>query len=288
MMLDFIENRYDLLLSTNIIESGLDISNVNTIFINNAHRFGLADLYQLRGRVGRSTKQSYAYLLVPRETVLTRDAMTRLKIIEEMTELGSGLKVANYDLEIRGAGNLLGREQSGHINLIGFELYCRMLEEAVKELKNDVKEEEEQATEINLPLSAFIPDSYIGDETSKLLAYKRLSKIRNEQELADIEEEMKDRYGPIPGPLQNLLQIIGLKIVLAGMRIRRLECAGREIILHVTEKTPLDMKLLLKMVKEDRGKVKLLPDGRIVFRNENEPQDIVSTTRNMLMRLVAV
>ncbi len=288
MMLDFIENRYDLLLSTNIIESGLDISNVNTIFINNAHRFGLADLYQLRGRVGRSTKQSYAYLLVPRETVLTRDAMTRLKIIEEMTELGSGLKVANYDLEIRGAGNLLGKEQSGHINLIGFELYCRMLEEAVKELKNDVKEEEEQTTEINLPLSAFIPDSYIGDETSKLLAYKRLSKIKNEQELADIEEEMKDRYGPVPGPLQNLLQIIGLKIVLAGMRIRRLECAGREIILHVTEKTPLDMKLLLKMVKEDRGKVKLLPDGRIVFRNENEPQDIVSTTRNMLMRLVAV
>jgi transcription-repair coupling factor (superfamily II helicase) len=184
IMLDFIADKYDLLLSTNIIESGLDISNVNTIFINNAHRFGLADLYQLRGRVGRSTRQSYAYLLVPREEVLTREALTRLKIIEEMTELGSGLKVANYDLEIRGAGNLLGKEQSGHINLIGFELYCSMLEEAVRELKDDVRQEEEMTTEVNVPLNAFIPDSYIGDETSKLLTYKRLSKIRMRRSLS--------------------------------------------------------------------------------------------------------
>ncbi len=137
IMLDFIGGKYDVLLSTNIIESGLDISNVNTIFINNAQRFGLADLYQLRGRVGRSTKQGYAYLLVPKEEALARDALVRLKILEEMTELGAGLKVANYDLEIRGAGNLLGKEQSGHINLIGFELYCKMLEEAVRALKDD-------------------------------------------------------------------------------------------------------------------------------------------------------
>ena len=288
IMIDFIGGQYDLLLSTNIIESGLDISNVNTIFINNAHRFGLADLYQLRGRVGRSTKQSYAYLLVAREEVLTRDALVRLKILEEMTELGSGLKVANYDLEIRGAGNLLGKEQSGHINLIGFELYCRMLEEAVRGLKDEVKEEEEPATEMNLPLDAFIPDSYIGDETSKLLTYKRLSKIKTAEELADMEEELKDRYGPVPAPLTNLLQVIGLKILLSGMKVRRVECSGRQIILHVTERTPLDMKKILRMVKEDRGRVKLLPDGRIVMQNDQRPEDIVSTTRNMLMHLVAV
>jgi transcription-repair coupling factor (superfamily II helicase) len=288
IMIDFIGGRYDLLLSTNIIESGLDISNVNTIFINNAHRFGLADLYQLRGRVGRSTKQSYAYLLVPREEVLTRDALVRLKILEEMTELGSGLKVANYDLEIRGAGNLLGKEQSGHINLIGFELYCRMLEEAVRGLKDEEKEEGEQATEVSLPLDAFIPDSYIGDETSKLLTYKRLSKIKTAEELADMEEELKDRYGPVPAPLSNLLQVIGLKILLSGMKVRRVECSGRQIILHVTERTPLDMKKILRMVKEDKGRVKLLPDGRIVMQNDQRQEDIVTTTKNMLMHLVAV
>ncbi|MGD0487268.1 MAG: transcription-repair coupling factor [Syntrophorhabdales bacterium] len=288
MMLGFIGGKYDLLLSTNIIESGLDISNVNTIFINNAHRFGLADLYQLRGRVGRSAKQSYAYLLVPKEEALTKDALARLKILEEMTELGSGLKVANYDLEIRGAGNLLGKEQSGHINLVGFELYCRMLEEAVKELKDEVGQEEELATEINLPLSAFIPDSYIGDETNKLLTYKRLSKIRTSDELAEMEEELKDRYGPVPPPLVNLLQIIGLKILLTGMRMKRLECTGKQIIIQVTERTPLDMKKVLKMVKEGKERIKLLPDGRIVIQNDEKPEDIVATARNVLLELMAV
>jgi transcription-repair coupling factor (superfamily II helicase) len=289
IMLDFIGGKYDLLLSTNIIESGLDISNVNTIFINNAHRFGLADLYQLRGRVGRSTKQGYAYLLVPKEEALPRDALVRLKILEEMTELGAGLKVANYDLEIRGAGNLLGKEQSGHINLIGFELYCKMLEEAVRALKEDASpEEDEPVTEIKLPLSAYIPDSYIGDETSKLLTYKRLSKIKTGEELADMREELKDRYGPVPTPLANLLDIIGLKITLTGMKMKRLEYSGKQIIVQVTERTPLDMKKIMKMVKEGREKVKLLPDGRIIIQNDRRPDDIVSTARNLLLELVTV
>jgi transcription-repair coupling factor (superfamily II helicase) len=288
VMLDFIGQKSDVLLCTNIIESGLDISNVNTIFINNAHRFGLADLYQLRGRVGRSAKQSYAYLMVPRDAVLTKDSLMRLKILEEMTELGSGLKVANYDLEIRGAGNLLGQEQSGHINLIGFELYCRMLEEAVNELRSEVKEEEEMTTELNLPVSAFIPDSYMGDETSKLLTYKRLSKIKDDKELEDLEEELTDRYGPTPQPLKNLLQIVSLKILLSSMKMKRLESAGKQLILHVTERTPLDMKKILKLVKEDKGRIKLLPDGRIVIQNDGPPQDVINTTRNMLKQLVAV
>ena len=287
-MLDFIGGKYDLLLSTNIIESGLDISNVNTIFINNAQRFGLADLYQLRGRVGRSTKQGYAYLLVPKEETLARDSLVRLKILEEMTELGAGLKVANYDLEIRGAGNLLGKEQSGHINLIGFELYCKMLEEAVRALRSDGPEEEELVTEIKIPLSAYIPDSYIGDETSKLLTYKRLSKIKTDEELADMREELKDRYGPVPGPLGNLLDVIGLKVMLVGMKMKRLEYAGKQIILQVTERTPLDMKKIMKMAKDGRGKVKLLPDGRIVIQSDRRMEDIISTARNMLLELVAV
>ena len=288
IMLDFIGGKYDVLLSTNIIESGLDISNVNTIFINNAHRFGLADLYQLRGRVGRSTKQGYAYLLVPKEETLARDSLVRLKILEEMTELGAGLKVANYDLEIRGAGNLLGKEQSGHINLIGFELYCKMLEEAVRALRSNGPEEEELVTEIKIPLSAYIPDSYIGDETSKLLTYKRLSKIKTDEELTDMREELKDRYGPVPGPLGNLLDVIGLKVMLMGMKMKRLEYTGKQIILQVTDRTPLDMKKIVKMAKDGKEKVKLLPDGRIVIQSDRRMEDIVSAARNILLELVAV
>lgn len=193
-MFDFIDKKYDILLSTNIIESGLDISNVNTIFINNAHRMGLAELYQLRGRVGRSTRQAYAYLLVPKEEILKKDSLLRLKIIEELSELGSGFHVANYDLEIRGAGNLLGKEQSGNINLIGFELYCQMLEEAINDLKSDgVPREAEVIPEINIPIDAYIPDAYIQDPTQKLLTYKRLSKVRTPEELVEMEDELKDR-----------------------------------------------------------------------------------------------
>jgi transcription-repair coupling factor (superfamily II helicase) len=288
IMLDFIDRKYDILLSTNIIESGLDISNVNTIFINNAHRMGLADLYQLRGRVGRSTKQAYAYLLVPKEEVLTKDAALRLKIIEELTELGSGFHIANYDLEIRGAGNLLGKEQSGNVNLIGFELYCDMLEDAVKQMKDTATVvEEEIVTEMNLPLDAYVPDTYIEDSTQKLLTYKRLSKIREESDLTDIKDELRDRFGEIPRPLTNLLDIISLKCVLSRAKIKKIEYADKHIILHVTEKTPIDMKKLLSLVKE-RGKIKLLPDGRIIVEADTKDKDFITYTKNVLMELIPV
>ena len=288
IMLDFIDRKYDILLSTNIVESGLDITNVNTIFINNAHRMGLADLYQLRGRVGRSTKQAYAYLLVPKEEVLTKDSTLRLKIIEELTELGSGFHIANYDLEIRGAGNLLGKEQSGNVNLIGFELYCDMLEEAVKQMKDKTTVvEEEIVTEMNLPLDAYIPDAYIEDSTQKLLTYKRLSKIRNESDLKDMEDELKDRFGEIPQPLVNLIDIISLKCVLSRARVKKIEYADRHLILHVTEHTPIDMKKLLSLVKKG-GNTKLLPDGRIIIHSEVKATDLVALTKNVLMELSPV
>jgi transcription-repair coupling factor (superfamily II helicase) len=288
IMLDFIDKKYDILLSTNIVESGLDITNVNTIFINNAHRMGLADLYQLRGRVGRSTKQAYAYLLVPKEEVLTKDATLRLKIIEELTELGSGFHIANYDLEIRGAGNLLGKEQSGNVNLIGFELYCNMLEDAVRQMKDKATPiEEEIVTEMSLPLDAYIPDTYIEDSTQKLLTYKRLSKIRAEPDLKDMEDELKDRFGEIPQPLANLLAIISLKCVLSKAKVRKVEYADNRLVLHVTEKTPVDMKKLLSLVKE-KGKIKLLPDGRIIVHTEAMDTDLVALTKNVLMELISV
>jgi transcription-repair coupling factor (superfamily II helicase) len=249
---------------------------------------GLADLYQLRGRVGRSTKQAYAYLLVSKEEILTKDATLRLKIIEELTELGSGFHIANYDLEIRGAGNLLGKEQSGNVNLIGFELYCDMLEDAVKQVKDKATTvEEEIVTEMNLPIDAYIPDVYIEDSTQKLLTYKRLSKIRDESGIKDMEEELKDRFGEIPQPLMNLLEIISLKCVLSRARVKKIEYTDKHLILHVTEKTPIDMKRLLSLVKEG-GKIKLLPDGRIVIRVDTKATELISFTKNVLMELIPV
>lgn len=286
IMVDFIEKRYDVLLSTNIIESGLDISNVNTIFINNAHRMGLADLYQLRGRVGRSTRQAYAFLLVPDEEKLTRDARLRLKILEELTDLGSGFQIANYDLEIRGAGNLVGKEQSGNVNLIGFELYCDMLEETMTRLRNkgDVPEEEIGA-EINIPVNAYIPDVYIQDATQKLLAYKRLSRVRDEDELREMENELKDRYGALPSSLVNLLEVISLKSLLVRLRIRKVEKSDRQVILHVTERTPLDMKKLLALATDSGRAIKLLPDGRIIIRSTLHEGELMNFIRNILMEI---
>ncbi|MCX5804937.1 MAG: transcription-repair coupling factor [Proteobacteria bacterium] len=289
IMLDFIDKKYDILLSTNIIESGLDISNVNTIFINNAHRMGLADLYQLRGRVGRSTKQAYAYLLVPRDEALNKDATLRLKIIEELADLGSGFHIANYDLEIRGAGNLLGKEQSGNINLIGFELYCNMLENAVNELKNQTEiKEEEVITEINIPIDAFIPDAYIEDPAQKLLVYKRLSKIKETSELNEMGEELKDRYGETPEPLNNLLKIISLKIFLTGLKIRKLEYSAKRIIIQTTNDTPFNMKKMLRLIQEGRYGLKLLPDGKIIMPTDKKTEDIISSARNVLKEIISI
>ncbi len=289
IMLDFIEKRYDILLSTNIIESGLDISNVNTIFINNSHRMGLADLYQLRGRVGRSTRQAYAYLLVPDHENLTKDAHMRLKILEELSDLGSGFQIANYDLEIRGAGNLVGKEQSGNVNLIGFELYCDMLEKTMDKLKNsEAPDREEINIEINIPVNAFIPDTYIEDPTQKLLMYKRLSRVRQEDELRELEGELKDRYGTLPAPLINLLEVISLKSLLVVLKVRKIEQSDSQVVLHVTQGTPLDMQRLLRLATDGRRGVKLLPDGRIVVHSDLREGELMNFIRNILMDITAL
>lgn len=290
IMIDFIGGKYDLLLSTNIIESGLDISNVNTIFINNAHRMGLADLYQLRGRVGRSTKQAYAYLLVPKDENLTHEASVRLKIIEELTELGSGFHVANYDLEIRGAGNLLGREQSGSVTLVGFEMYCTMLEEAVQSLKrlDQDRGPEEIVPEITIPLDASIPDTYMNDASQKLMAYKRLAKISDRDELNEIEEEFRDRFGEPPGPLTNLFAVIGLKVTLGGLKIKKIEHTGRDLVISITDQTPLNHEKLFTIVRKATAPIKLLPEGKIVVRTDKQGKELIDLTRNILMDLTGV
>ena len=289
IMLDFIEKRYDLLLSTNIIESGLDISNVNTIFINNAHRMGLSDLYQLRGRVGRSEKQAYAYLLVPKDAQLTRDAALRLRIIEELTELGSGFHIANYDLEIRGAGNLLGKEQSGNINLIGFELYCTMLEETIQSLKEKPEKEPTRVTtEVNIAIDAYIPEAYIPDPSQRLLMYKRLSKADSNNELNDLREEFKDRYGSVPEPLANLFEIISLKSFLSAVRIKKLEYSGKQVVLHVTDETPIHMDKMLQKTLDPSSSMKLMADGRIVITTDRKGVELIYFIRNTLNEITAL
>ncbi len=288
VMLDFIDRRFDVLLCTNIIESGLDISNVNTIFINNAHRMGLSDLYQLRGRVGRSEKQAYAYLVIPQKEQLSRDASLRLRILEEMTDLGSGFQIANYDLEIRGSGNLLGKEQSGTINLIGFELYCSMLEEAIQRLKKSAPEEETErfTTEINLPVDAFIPDSYVPDSGQRLVMYKKLSKGKNNEELKALREEFVDRFGIIPEQLDNLFDIVSLKHFLTNIKVRKIEGTEGQIVLHVTPQTPLDMKKVLDHVTGPHFPLKIMPDGRMVIRADQKDQSLIATIRNLLMQII--
>ena len=216
VMMDFYDGLYDILVCSTIIESGLDVPNVNTIIVDDSHKLGLAQLYQLRGRVGRSTKQGYCYLLYPPSCRLTDEARKRLETIRDFTQLGAGFQVAKRDLEIRGAGNILGAEQSGHVAAVGFSLYCRMLSDAVKALKNHqdplADDTNERNIVIDLPISMGLPDSYISDAKQKIALYKRIASITTLDELQDMREEMRDRYGRIPAVSVHLLDGVRLKI----------------------------------------------------------------------------
>ena len=211
IMYDFINGDIDVLVTTTIIETGLDISNANTMIIHDADTMGLSQLYQLRGRVGRSSRTSYAFLMYRRNKMLREVAEKRLSAIREFTELGSGFKIAMRDLEIRGAGNLLGSEQHGHMEAVGYDLYCKLLNESVKEMKGESTIREDYETAIDLDIDAFIPERYIRNEAQKLDIYKRIAAISNEEEYDDMLEELMDRFGEPPRSVQNLLSIAWLK-----------------------------------------------------------------------------
>ena len=210
IMIDFINGEIDVLVSTTIIETGLDIPNVNTIIIDNADKFGLSQLYQLRGRVGRSARRAYAFLLYTKDKVITEIANKRLSAIRDLTELGSGYRLAMKDLEIRGAGNLLGKTQHGHMEAVGFDMYTGMLNEEVAKLKG-IEIPKYFETEIDLDIDAFLPDGYINRESQKLEFYKRIAAITGQDDMDDIAKELKDRFGDIPEPAQNLLKIALIK-----------------------------------------------------------------------------
>ena len=228
-MLDFMANEYNVLVCTTIIETGIDIQNVNTVIIYDADKMGLSQLYQLRGRVGRSNRIAYAYLLYTKDKVLTEVAEKRLKALKDFTELGSGFKIAMRDLEIRGAGNMMGSAQHGHMAAIGYDLYCRMLEDTVKLIKGDIDKEPIETT-VDLKVDAYIPSSYIEDEMQKIEVYKKIAAIESIDEYMDIKEELEDRYSDIPDPVYNLMDIAYIKSRAKLLSIEEIKESGNDVI----------------------------------------------------------
>ncbi len=236
-MADFYHQRFNLLLCSTIIETGIDVPTANTIIINRADNFGLAQLHQLRGRVGRSHHQAYAYLLTPPPKRLTKDAEKRLEAISALEDLGAGFALASQDMEIRGAGELLGDEQSGQIESVGFSLYMEMLEQAVEALKAGKEPSLDalltQQTELDMKLPALLPDSYIPDVSLRLSFYKRLASCRDEQELDDVQVELIDRFGLLPDAAKNLVKITELKMQAQQLGIKRLEANSKGGVLRI-------------------------------------------------------
>ncbi len=222
VMFDFISKKADILIATTIIESGLDIPNANTIFINDADRYGLADLHQLRGRVGRYKHRAYCYLLIDQNKFLSSTSAKRLKAIEEFSNLGAGFAIAMRDLEIRGAGNILGTQQSGHIAAIGYELYCELLEAAVRRMKKMAPKEKVQV-HVDLPIEAYLPRQYIPDLRIKVDLYRRMSRVARESDVADLRAELVDRFGEIPEPVEKLLELALLRIYAARWGISTIQ-----------------------------------------------------------------
>ena len=262
IMYDFINGDIDVLVSTTIIETGLDIPNANTMIIQDADRFGLSQLYQLRGRVGRSNRMAYAFLLYQRDKLLKEVAEKRLSAIREFTDLGSGIKIAMRDLEIRGAGNLLGEAQSGHMEAVGYDLYCKMLNEAVRQLKGG-PEAETFTTLIDLNVDAYIPEYYIKNAYQKLDIYKRIAAIESEEELEDMTEELIDRFGDIPKKVQQLLVIASLKSLAHSVYVTAIEQKGEEIRFTMYEKAKIDPSGIPKFLDSYKND--------LIFRAEEPP-----------------
>jgi transcription-repair coupling factor (superfamily II helicase) len=266
IMFDFISGEIDVLVSTTIIETGLDISNVNTMIIDDADRLGLSQLYQLRGRVGRSNRTAYAFLMYRRDKMLREIAEKRLHAIKEFTELGSGFKIAMRDLEIRGAGNLLGAEQSGHMEAVGYDLYCKMLNEAVKSMKGEDLNEETYETTVDMDMDAFIPATYIKNEIQKLDIYKRIADIENEEEMMDMQEELVDRFGDMPVAVNNLLNIALLKAVCHSLYIVGLVQKETEVKLMMYPKAKLAVQKIPELVAKYKNNLKFIPQASPYFQ----------------------
>ncbi|HEY8154583.1 MAG TPA: transcription-repair coupling factor [Myxococcota bacterium] len=286
-MLGFLHGEADVLLCTTIIESGLDVPRANTILIHRADALGLAQLYQLRGRVGRSTQRAYAYLLIPGEEALTRDAQRRLEAIQDLSELGSGFRLANMDLEIRGAGNLLGAEQSGNLAAVGYETYMEMLEQTIDELRGKVATAEVDP-EIRLPVPARLPEAYVPSVNQRLVLYKRLSSCRDDAEVDGIRDELLDRFGELPVETKNLIEVIRLKILARKLGIVAIDAQRGELVLTAADDTRLDPQRLVNLMRQARSGVRVAPGHKIFApAPQGEPAALVAAARRLLANLGA-
>lgn len=285
VMNDFIEGRYDVLCSTAIIESGLDIPRANTMIIDRADTYGLAQLYQLRGRVGRSKERAYCYLVAPPPTVMSDEARLRIAALERFTELGSGFKVASLDLELRGAGDVLGAEQSGTVNAVGFELFMKMLEEAVAELRGTPVSHEIDP-ELNVDTPLLLPDDYIEDVGVRLSLYKRFASGESESHVEAIAEEMEDRFGPPPEAARTFVRAMALKPELRRLRVLGCEAGRSRVTLHLADDSPIDLARLVALIARDKGRLRLTPDRKLSARFDEQGEgDAIDRVQALLREL---
>ena len=285
-MTKFVRGEVNVLVCTSIIGSGLDIPTANTIIINRADRFGLAQLYQIRGRVGRAKEEAAAYLLVPKGAMLSRDAMRRLQVIMEFSEPGSGFRIASNDLDIRGGGNLLGTSQSGHVSAVGYELYTELMEKTIRELKGEPVPEDEIRPEINLGLAAFIPAGYMADEHQRLVTYKRMSMAVSEEELSEIVDELTDLYGFVPPEVEHLFEVIRIKHLLKTIKGKKMGYDGKNLFIFFHEKSPVDPAKLIELSCKKFKGMRLTPDYKLYLPLPNIAGDaIIREAKGLLLAL---
>jgi transcription-repair coupling factor (superfamily II helicase) len=285
VMLGFMHGETNLLLCTTIIESGLDIPSANTLIVNRADAFGLAQLYQLRGRVGRAKVRAFAYFLIPAEGALAPDSRERLKILQDISELGAGFRIATHDLEIRGAGDILGAKQSGQIAAVGFELFTELLEETIQRLKGEETVERVEP-EIKLRVPAFIPEDYVKDANQRLVLYKKLTQVNSEAEVTDILTELVDRYGKPPLAVEYLLELMKLRLAFKKALVKEAEFDGRRLIFSFHEKTPVSPDLIIALIRSQPKKYQFTPDFRLSAELGDTTFDgVLLESRNLLKKL---
>ena len=283
IMFQFINAEIDVLVATTIIETGLDISNVNTMIIHDSDAMGLSQLYQLRGRVGRSNRTSYAFLMYKKDKMLKEIAEKRLQAIREFTDLGSGFKIAMKDLEIRGAGNLLGERQHGHMEAVGYDLYCKMLNEAVKTLKGMKKAEEDFDTYVDMDVDAFIPPEYIVNEVQKLEIYKRIASLENEAECDDMRKELKDRFGTVPKSVENLIQISLIRVMAHRRYVTEIKGKMGQITFFMEPYAPVHVERLPKLMAKYQGVLEFSAKGTPNFVLKYKKYGLIEKEAELMM-----
>jgi transcription-repair coupling factor (superfamily II helicase) len=273
VMMKFVSHELDVLVSTTIVENGIDIPLANTMIVNRSDMYGLAQLYQLRGRVGRSNRQAYAYLLIPSEAELTPIARKRLAAIREFADLGAGFRIAALDLELRGAGNMLGGQQSGHINAVGFDLYCQMLERAVRELRGERIEDETSTAAVNLGIDVRIPDAYVYDVNQRLRTYKRISAAASDEAIEEIRAEISDRYGPLPAPVENLLGYARVRNRATALGVTSIDFDRTRLAVKLDERSKVEPERLLALLASSDGRTTFSPNGILRVELGRAPDD---------------